>query len=152
MISYVENYFLCSTLWVKMPECFCTRPSNIMNFNCLSSVYYPWLWWQSATFGFYLHINIFCALLGVWAGHFARDHCKSRKMIPELFLYSNNDYYLSFQYLETMVLGEFLTWVSAGWEIIFWNVLEKLGWLKTTLGLDSASKSPPRIKNLQEKL
>ena len=109
------------------------------------------LWWQSATFGFYLHINIFCALLGVWAGHFARDHCKSRKMIPELFLYSNNDYYLSFQYLETMVLGEFLTWVSAGWEIIFWNVLEKLGWLKTTLGLDSASKSPPRIKKLQEK-
>jgi len=46
----------------------------------------------------------FGLIQGVWAGHFARDHCKSRKMIPELFLYSNNDYYLSFQYLETMVL------------------------------------------------
>lgn len=45
-------------------------------------------------------------LPGVWAGHFARDHCKMRTATPELFLYSNNDYYLSFQYLEKMVLGK----------------------------------------------
>ena len=48
---------------------------------------------------YYLHA-------GVWAGHFAKDHCKIRNATPELFLYSNNDYYLSFQYLEKMVLGK----------------------------------------------
>ena len=42
---------------------------------------------------------------GVWAGHFARDHCKMRDGTPELFLYSNNDYYLSYRYLEKKILG-----------------------------------------------
>ena len=46
-----------------------------------------------------------CCAAGVWAGHFARDHCLERRRTPELFLYSNNDYYLSYHYLEQMVLG-----------------------------------------------
>jgi len=47
----------------------------------------------------------FGLIKGVWAGHFARDHCLERRRTPELFLYSNNDYYLSYHYLEQMVLG-----------------------------------------------
>lgn len=46
----------------------------------------------------------FSLIKGIWAGHFARDHCFLRPGTPELFLYSNNDYYLSYQYLERNVL------------------------------------------------
>jgi len=41
---------------------------------------------------------------GIWAGHFGRDHCSHRVGMPELFLYSNKDYYLSHNYLEDTVL------------------------------------------------
>lgn len=46
----------------------------------------------------------FGLIQGTWAGHFARDHCKLKKRTPELFLYSNNDYYLSSHYLENFIL------------------------------------------------
>ena len=43
-------------------------------------------------------------LSGVWAGDFGRDHFKNRSATPELFLYSNTDFYLPHQYLENTVL------------------------------------------------
>jgi len=42
---------------------------------------------------------------GVWAGHFGRDHYLQYPHIPELFLYSNSDFYLNHKYLETQVLA-----------------------------------------------
>jgi len=41
---------------------------------------------------------------GVWAGHFGRDHFQQHPNIPELFLYSNRDFYLNHKYLESQVL------------------------------------------------
>jgi len=46
----------------------------------------------------------FSLIQGKWAGHFGRDHCLSKIGTQELFLYSNNDYYLQYQYLENTVL------------------------------------------------
>ena len=51
-------------------------------------------------------LTLIVPFIGIWAGHFARDHCFLRPGTPELFLYSNNDYYLSYQYLERNVLGK----------------------------------------------
>lgn len=42
---------------------------------------------------------------GVWCGHFGRDHYKAFPHIPELFLYSNKDFYLSKSYLERKVIS-----------------------------------------------
>jgi len=42
---------------------------------------------------------------GVWAGHFGQEHYLHYPEIPELFLYSNSDFYLKHKYLETQVLA-----------------------------------------------
>ena len=42
---------------------------------------------------------------GIWAGDFGRDHYRKRVATPELFLYSNNDFYLPLHYLENTVLA-----------------------------------------------
>lgn len=41
---------------------------------------------------------------GVWAGYFGRDHYLQYSNIPELFLYSNKDFYVSAKYLEKEVI------------------------------------------------
>jgi len=41
---------------------------------------------------------------GVWAGHFGQNHHLHYSDIPELFLYSNKDYYVSAKYLEREVM------------------------------------------------
>jgi len=41
---------------------------------------------------------------GIWSGDFGRDHYLNFPSIPELFIYSNKDYYLPFSYLEREVL------------------------------------------------
>jgi len=43
---------------------------------------------------------------GVWAGHFGRDHHLQYPGVPELFLYSNGDFYLPHKYLEREVLDK----------------------------------------------
>jgi len=48
----------------------------------------------------------FSLIQGIWAGHFGRDHFMNRVATPELFLYSNSDYYLPHQYLEKTVLAK----------------------------------------------
>merc|ERR1739838_213152 len=48
----------------------------------------------------------FSLIQGIWAGHFGRDHFMNRVAAPELFLYSNSDYYLPHQYLEKTVLAK----------------------------------------------
>ena len=42
---------------------------------------------------------------GVWAGDFGRDHFKNRASTPELFLYSDTDFYLPYHYMENTVLA-----------------------------------------------
>jgi len=41
---------------------------------------------------------------GTWSGDFGRDHYRNYPSIPELFLYSNRDYYLPAAYLEQEAL------------------------------------------------
>ena len=43
-------------------------------------------------------------LLGTWSGYFGRDHYNNFPSIPELFIYSNRDFYLPSSYLEREVL------------------------------------------------
>ena len=43
-------------------------------------------------------------ILGTWSGDFGRDHYSNFPSVPELFIYSNKDYYLPFSYLEKEVL------------------------------------------------
>jgi len=42
---------------------------------------------------------------GVWAGHFGRDHHLQYRQIPELFLYSNSDFYVGAKYIENEILA-----------------------------------------------
>ena len=42
---------------------------------------------------------------GKWTGHWARDHYKLYPSVPEMFLYSNKDFYLKADYMEKNVLS-----------------------------------------------
>ena len=44
-------------------------------------------------------------IVGVWSGHWGRDHFKHSPSVSELFIYSNTDFYLPARYLETHVLA-----------------------------------------------
>ena len=41
-----------------------------------------------------------------WSGNWGRDHHKTYPDVPEMFLYSNNDFYLKDTYLEQTALAE----------------------------------------------
>jgi len=47
----------------------------------------------------------YCLIQGIWAGDFGRDHCTNRAATPELFLYSNTDFYMPMHYMENTVLA-----------------------------------------------
>merc|ERR1712226_814205 len=49
--------------------------------------------------------NYLRKMQGLWAGHWGRDHHHHYTHIPELFLYSNKDFYVSANYLEREVIS-----------------------------------------------